>query len=222
MKLNQVWAVYFSGTGPTRRTVARIAGPVSQKENAAGESALGDVVADALLAAARAEGAVIGITNSGGIRRDLEPGPDGALAFGRAQAVLPFGNTVVAMDLTGAQLLALVEQQWDRDPDGEQPRLQISQGLRYRWDPQAPRGRRVVPGSLRVDGVPVEPGRTYRVATNNFLAEGGNGFRAFTEGTRRVETDIVDLDALIAYLRDHPQTGAAGSTGAPARIEQVR
>jgi len=204
------------------RPVARIAGPVAKRENDAGESALGDVIADALLAAARGQGAVIGLVNTGGIRRDLEAGADGTLAFGQAQAILPFGNTLVVMDLTGAQLATLIEQQWDRPPQAEQAQLEISQGLAYRWDPAQPRGHRLVPGSLRLDGAPVDPARTYRVATNNFLAGGGDGFTVFKDGTRRVETDIADLDAFIAYLRDHPQTGAATLAAPPARIQQVR
>jgi 5'-nucleotidase len=204
------------------RTVARIAGPVSQRQADSGESPLGDLVADAVLAATRADGVVVGIVNPGGIRRDLETGADGAVAFGRAQAVLPFANTLVTMDLTGAQLATLFEQQWARPPDAEQSILQVSQGLTYRWDPAMPPGRRVVPGSLLLHGVPVEPGRTYRIATNNFLAEGGDGFPVFKAGTRRADTGTIDLDAFIAWLHAHPQAGAPMLATPAPRIVRVR
>jgi 5'-nucleotidase len=204
------------------KTVARIGGGVTRRQDDAGESALGNLIADAVLAAAKGEGAQIGFVNPGGIRRDLETGEGGAVGFGQAQAVLPFGNTIVLMDLTGAQLAALLEQQWERPPEAEQSILQVSQGLTYRWDATQPVGHRVVPGSLRLNGAPVEPGKTYRIATNNFLAEGGDGFPAFKAGTRRATMQLPDLDAFIAYLHDHPQTGATTLAAPAPRIVRVR
>jgi 5'-nucleotidase len=108
---------------------------VARKANEAGEAPLGNLIADAVLAATRAQGAQIGFMNNGGIRKDLETS-DAALTtnFGHAQAVLPFGNTLVVLDLTGAQLRRLLEQQWQRPSASGATILQVSQGLDYTWD----------------------------------------------------------------------------------------
>jgi 5'-nucleotidase len=205
------------------KPVARIgAGSLARKENEAGESVLGDAIADAAVAATRAQGVQIGFTNPGGIRRDLEAGEGGVVSFGQAQAVLPFGNTLVVMDLTGAQLLRVLEQQWDR-PGHERYMLQVSQSLSYQWDSTRPIGQRIVPGSVKVNGVPVEAGKTYRVVTNNFLAEGGDNFPALAEGVQRADTGIRDLDGLVAWLKQHPELGGAGaSLAAQPRIQKLR
>jgi 5'-nucleotidase len=97
--------------------------------------------------------------NPGGIRKDLEVGQGGVVSFGQAQAVLPFGNTLVVMDLTGAQLRAVLEQQWDR-PGGGRYMLQVSHSLTYAWDSTRPVGQRLVPGSLKVNGVAVDDARS--------------------------------------------------------------
>jgi 5'-nucleotidase len=203
------------------RPVARIGGAgVARKENEAGESALGDLIADAEVAATRAQGVQIGFMNPGGIRRDLEAGEGGVVSFGQAQAVQPFGNTLVVLELSGAQLRALLEQQWDR-PGNERYMLQVSQGLRYQWDSTRPVGQRIVPGSARVNGAALEDAQTYRVVANNFLAEGGDSFPAFAQGARRVDTRIVDLDAFVAWLKQHPEAGATALAPQP-RIQKVR
>jgi 5'-nucleotidase len=199
--------------------VARIAAGLSRHEAPSGESALGDVIADAAVAATRDQGAQIGFMNPGGIRKDLEAGDGGVVTFGQAQAVLPFGNTLVVMDLTGAQLRRVLEQQWER-PAASSPSIQsVSSSLAYDWDGTLPAGRRVA--NVKVDGVPLEDGKTYRVVANNFLAEGGDNIPMFARGTRRVETGVRDLDALIAYLQKHPELGGA-SLAAPQRIRKVR
>jgi 5'-nucleotidase len=200
------------------RTVARIAGPVDMRQNGAGEAPLGGLVADAMLAATRAQGAVLAMVNLGGIRRELETRPGGAVSFAQAQAVLPFGDHLVTMDLTGAQLYAILEQQWDRPADDHPNVLQLSQGAAYRWNPGQAPGRRVLPGSLQLNGVPVDMGKTYRVVTNDYLAEGGSNFPAFKLGTARTDTRIADLDAFIAYLAAHPQVGSGAWAAAAPRI----
>jgi 5'-nucleotidase len=197
---------------------------VARKASEAGESPLGSLIADAVLAATRAQGAQIGFMNNGGIRKDLETS-DAALTtnFGHAQAVLPFGNTLVVMDLTGAQLRRLLEQQWQRPGASGATNLQVSQGLSYTWDEKRPVGQRLVPGSLKFNGAPVEDSKTYRVAANNFLAEGGDHFPEFAKGTNRVDTQIVDLDALSDYIAKHPGVGGASAGLAPSmRIDKVR
>jgi 5'-nucleotidase len=204
------------------KPVARIASNgLARKENEAGESALGDAIADAAVAATRAQGVQIGFMNPGGIRRDLEAGEGGVVSFGQAQSVLPFGNTLVALDLSGAQLVRVLEEQWDRPGHGGYM-LQVSQGLSYQWDSTRPAGQRIVPGSVKVNGVPVEPDKSYRVVANNFLAEGGDNFPTLAQGVNRVETQIRDLDGLIAWLKQHPETGAASLAGPQPRIRKVR
>jgi 5'-nucleotidase len=201
------------------KPVARIAAGLARHEAPSGESALGDVIADAAVAATRDQGAQIGFMNPGGIRKDLETGDGGVVTFGQAQAVLPFGNTLVVMDLTGAQLRRVLEQQWDR-PATSGPSIQaVSSSLTYDWDGTLPPGRRVT--NVKVDGVPVADDKTYRVVANNFLAEGGDNMPMFAKGTRRVDTGVRDLDALIAYLQKHPELGGM-NLAAPQRIHKVR
>ena len=204
------------------RPIARIAAAsVSRKDSDAGESPLGDVIADAAVAATRDQGVLLGFMNPGGIRKDLEAGEGGVVSFGQAQAVLPFGNTLVVLDITGAQLRAMLEQQWDR-PGNSQYMLQVSRGLSYSWDSTRPVGQRLVPGSLKVDGKPVEEGKTYRIVANNFLAEGGDNFPALAQGVNRIDTGMRDLDALIAYLKQTPGIGATGMAAPQPRINKVR
>jgi 5'-nucleotidase len=206
------------------RPVARLGSPlVARKENAAGESALGDLIADAVLAATRAQGAQIGFMNTGGIRKDLEAGADLTASFGQAQAVLPFGNTLVVMDLSGAQIRNLLEQQWQRPAASDDSTLQVSGGFSYRWDSTQPRGSRVVPGSVKLNGVALEDAKIYRIVANNFLAEGGDNFPEFAKGANRADTQVRDLDALIDYLARNQGAGAPAASLAPtARIEKVR
>ena len=197
---------------------------VARKASEAGESPLGNLIADAVLAATRAQGAQIGFMNNGGIRKDLETS-DAALTtnFGHAQAVLPFGNTLVVMDLSGAQLRRLLEQQWQRPGASGATILQVSQGLSYTWDAARPSGQRLVPGSLKFNGAPVDDNKTYRVVANNFLAEGGDNFPEFAKGTNRLDTQIVDLDALSAYIAKNPGAGgAAAGMATSRRIDKVR
>ena len=194
------------------------AASISRKGNEARESPLGDLIADAIVAATAEQGLQVGFMNNGGIRKDLDSGPGMVATFGHAQAVLPFGNTLVAMDLTGAQLKQLLELQWTSDT-GNGSVLQVSSSLRYSWDSTRPAGQRIVPGSIKVDGVTLADDQVVRVVANNFLAEGGDTFAMFGKGTRRVDIKIRDLDALLAYLAKHEKYGA---TPAAVRIGRVR
>jgi len=192
---------------------------VARKANDAGEAPLGNLVADAIVAATRNQGVQIGFMNSGGIRKDLETADGQVATFGNAQAVLPFGNTLVVMDLSGAQLRRLLEQQWDRPSASGATILQVSQGFSYAWDDKRPVGSRVVPGSLKLNGAPVEDGKSYRVVANNFLAEGGDNIPEFAKGSNRVDTQLVDLDALSEFIAKNPGAGAPAAGMAPsARI----
>lgn len=183
------------------RPVARLgARSVVRTLNEAGESPLGHIVADAVLDATRSQNVDIGLVNTAGMRRDLESGADGVVTFGQAQVVLPFANTLVVMDMTGKQLVDMLELQWMREGvDTRHTMLQVSKGFSYKWDNARPRGSRVVPGSVTLNGRPVDPDKVYRVAANNFLAEGGDGFPVFKTVPQH-NTQILDLDALIGFL----------------------
>jgi 5'-nucleotidase len=179
---------------------------ILRANNLAGESALGDVIADAQLDATDDPGfgdAVVAFMNPGGIRDDLifaeVPGGEapGEVTFGEAFSVQPFGNSLVTMSLTGAQIDTLLEQQWVGQPF---PRiLQVSDGFSYEWSATAPDGDKVLPASIMIDGVVVDPGATYRVTVNSFLAAGGDNFLVLPEGTDRLGGEV-DLDALVTYF----------------------
>ena len=180
---------------------------ITRQQNEAGESALGDVLADAHLAAtrdARAGNAVVAFMNPGGIRDNIRfassgPEADGELSYGEAFAVHPFGNSLVTMTLTGAQIDALLEQQFDEGDTGYGNMLQVSAGFSYAWDAVAPVGSKVKEPNIAIHGVVIEPSGHYRVTVNSYLAGGGSGFSVLEKGTERTGGEI-DLDALVTYF----------------------
>ncbi len=187
------------------QVIGRITANILRANNAAGESALGDVIADAQLAATASPGfgeAVVAFMNPGGIRSDLLFAPSGAEApgevtFGEAFSVQPFGNSLVTMTLTGQQIHDLLEQQWVGQPF---PRiLQVSNGFTYTWDAADPVGDRVDVADIAIGGVPIVAGNNYRVTVNSFLADGGDNFSVLTLGTNRLGGEV-DLDALVTYF----------------------
>jgi 5'-nucleotidase len=206
------------------RPVATLAVPsVIREKHDDGESALGDLVADSTLTAGRPFGAQIAFMNNGGMRQDLDSGPGNRVTVGQAMMVLPFGNTMVAMNLRGSQIYALLEQQWTGGRDITRGLLQVSDGFTYEWDPKRPEGAKVVPGSVMLNGVPLEKDTSYRVVVNNFLAEGGDGFPMFVSGGNRAETGIRDIDALTAYLTKREEIGKpAGRAEALGRIKRLQ
>jgi 5'-nucleotidase len=166
------------------------------------DSPVGNLLTDAQLAATQADangGAQLALLNSGGVRAPLEPAADGAVTYGQLFALQPFGNTLVVVELTGAQLKALLEQQFtDESPARiSQSLLLPSRGFTYAYDRGRPVGQRIV--EMRLAGQPVEPGRTYRVTVNNFLASGGDGFSMLASAPMVAEGGV-DLDALEAYV----------------------
>ena len=174
---------------------------LSRAPNEAGESALGDIVADAQLAATSTEangGAVAAFTNPGGLRADIAAKDDGAVTYGDLFASQPFRNQLVTLSLSGNQIKTMLEQQW---LDPKRPRiLQVSKGFSYAWDDSRPFGERVAAASMSLNGERVDPAKTYRVTVNNYLSEGGDGFTALKEGTAQ-QVGIYDADALYAYFQ---------------------
>ncbi|MYD51214.1 MAG: bifunctional metallophosphatase/5'-nucleotidase [Dehalococcoidia bacterium] len=199
---------YDALSAPRANTViGSITTDISRQQNAAGESALGDVIADAQLEATRAPdtgGAVVAFMNEGGIRESIlfessGPESDGELTYGEVFSVQPFGNSLVTLSLTGAQIDALLEAQFSDSADDSDEILQVSRGFSYTWDAARPVGARVDPSTITINGIPVDPDATYRVTVNSFLADGGDGFTVLKEGTERTGGEI-DLDALVAYF----------------------
>ncbi|AKM08551.1 bifunctional metallophosphatase/5'-nucleotidase [Pelagerythrobacter marensis] len=178
------------------RPVGKISGPADDPGPATEETALGNLIADAHLFATRDAGAQIALMNNSGIRAPIAPASDGTVTFGDIFAVQPFGNTLVTRTYTGAQLLALLEQQLDTD--GFVQTFSVSEGFAFAYDMDRAEGDRVVSATL--NGDPIDPAGAYRVTMNSFLAAGGDSFTVFEQGTHGV-TGPVDLDAIEAYLR---------------------
>ncbi len=197
-----------------RRVVGRLAGPLTRTPGPSGESPLGQVVADAQLAATRAAGAQLALMNPGGLRQSLVPDGEGRVRYEDLFAVQPFANHLVTMTLSGAQILALLEQQWHGPATARL--LQVSEGFAYRWDAAAPPGRRVLPGSVRLLGRPLDLQADYRVTVNNFLAEGGDRFDVLRQG-RDLQAGTLDIQALQDWLQRNPGLAPA----ARPRIERV-
>jgi 5'-nucleotidase len=183
------------------RPAGSVTETLSRSPNDAGESALGDIVADAQLAATRADkdgGAVIAFTNPGGVRTDIPKKADGTVSYADVFSSQPFRNQLVTLTLTGAQIKEALEQQW---LDPKRPRiLQVSKGFNYAWDSAKPYGDRVLTDRMSLNGQPVDPAKSYRVTVNNYLAVGGDGFTVLKEGTGQ-QFGIYDVDALYGYFR---------------------
>lgn len=169
-----------------------------------GESPLGNLIADAQLAdtstVTNGKTPVAAFMNPGGIRDDLRSNA-GAVTYGQAFTVQPFNNFLVSMDMTGTQIKALLEQQFSGVNQASNKVLQIA-GITYTYNPAATPGAKVVAGSIKIAGQPLVDGTTYRIVTNNFLSDGGDGFPAFTTATDKFFGGL-DIDAFAKYLAAH-------------------
>jgi 5'-nucleotidase len=187
--------------------VGTVHGEFTPVATSAGETSLGNLIADAQLEAMRHAGAEIAFTNPGGLRAPLASRrADGGVTVGDLFAVQPFGNTLVAMTLTGDQLLRLLEQQFRAPPD--RTRILQASGISYAWDGRRPLGSRIAAGSVTVGGKPLELRARYRIAVNSFLASGGDGFTVFAEGAEAVGGPG-DLAAFEAYVAAAPRAARA-------------
>ncbi len=223
----QVQAVvdqYVKASAPlANKVIGRIQGDLTRTPSALGEQPLGDVIADAQLAATRPAnlgGAQVAFMNPGGIRADLKVNDissggeaPGEVTYGEAFTVQPFGNSLVTKTMTGAQIRALLEQQTPGCGGQTQSRtLQVSATFKYERGP-APASTTPSAadcaaqiGRMWIEGVEVTPTATYRVTMNVFLASGGDGFTVFNQGTDSLG-GAQDIDAFAEYL------AAAGATG---------
>ncbi len=200
---------------PGGRPVGSITAALSRDEDPAGESVLGQIIADAQLAATQSDqdgGAVIALTNPGGIRSSLPRSADGVVTFAEIFAVQPFGNSLVTLTLTGAQIKTLLEQQWVNQP---KPRiLQVSKGFAYTWDDRRPRGDFVAAEGITLHGRAIDPAGRYRVTVNAFLADGGDGFAVFKEATEP-RGGPPEVAALEVYFK-------ANSPLSPGSLDRIR
>ncbi|MEC4015656.1 bifunctional metallophosphatase/5'-nucleotidase [Streptomyces sp. H27-D2] len=193
------------------------------------ESPLGDAISDAQLEAtapAGKGGAQLAFMNPGGIRSDLAftasgAEADGVVTYGEAFTVQPFTNMMNVLDLTGAQLITALQQQVSGGNEASPKILQVSKGFTYTLDMTKSGAARIVTGTVKLDGVAIDPSKTYRVAMNEFLAGGGDGFAAFKDGKNKL-VGASDLDAFTAYLTAHSTASAPLDPPKADRITIVR
>jgi 5'-nucleotidase len=200
-------------------------------ENRGGESTLGNFVADVQQWATADAGADFALMNPGGLRADLKfassgaADPAGSVSFREAAAVQPFANTLVTLDLTGAQLKAVLEEQWQ--PAGaSRPflKLGVSEALEYTYDPAAPAGDHI--DAIYVNGELVSPADTFTVTVNSFLASGGDNFFTLAQGANRADSGRSDLQSMVDYFEANPvvspdyrQRSVGVSVSAPVSAE---
>lgn len=185
--------------------VGTSADAITRMPSEAGEQELGNLIADAQRWKQSTD---VAFMNPGGIRADLDAGP---VTYGELFAIQPFSNYLVTMELTGAEIDAVLEQQWQPTTTRM---LQIS-GLTYTWSASAPVGDKV--SGIMIGGMPIDPAATYTVTVNSFLADGGDGFSVFAGGDNKVYYGS-DLDALVEYVMQLPQPFNATIEG---RIQMV-
>ena len=210
---NAVTAADALGRAPVGRISADILrGGTPPGSDRSVESALGNLLAD--ITQQSIPGADIGVMNAGGLRADLRyrsEVPDGSGGVASAGTVTyrdvanvqPFANTIMTVQLTGAQLRTLLEQQWSLNGEVEVRRyLSVSEGFSYSYRPDAPLGARIA--TMALNGTPIDPAATYTVATISFLANGGDGLSVFLEGANVTDTGRNDLHMTVDHFATHP------------------
>lgn len=160
---------------------------ITRTQNEHGESVLGNIIADSMRAAMPADFALM---NPGGIRADVDAGD---ITWGELFTVQPFGNDLVKLTFTGQQFKEVLNQQWQVNN-----KLQIS-GFKYTWNPDKAVGDKVV-DILLPNGEKIDLNKEYTVVTNNFLADGGDGFTTLKAGKGKV-VGPTDLDAFVNYVK---------------------
>ena len=198
--VQQIVDRYVAAAAPAAaRVVGTLAGPAPNNEFD-DETPAANLIADAQLGATRSLGAQAGFMNGGGVRTGLTPDAQGRITFGQIFDLQPFGNSLVVIELTGEQLKRVLEQQFTEESyaPGARPRLLIpSANFSFDYDLSKPKGQRMA--DMRLDGKRLDPASVYRIAVNNFLASGGDGYSVLTEG-RVIADGGLDTDALEAWL----------------------
>lgn len=186
--------------------VGTAASDITGIQNENGESALGNLIADSERAVMNTDFAFM---NPGGIRADIQ---NGTVTFEDLLTILPFHHNLVKMTLTGAQIRQVLNQQWQQ---GQVRMLQVS-GLKYTWKKTNVGSDKIV-DLFAEDGTPIHPKKTYTVTVTNYLANGGDNFTVFQNGTKR-EIGPVDVEGLKVYIKQFPQTFQSFNDG---RIQNV-
>ena len=190
------------------RVVGAVAAAIPRAFNDAGESALGNVIADAMLEASQntpGGGGDVAFMNSGGIRADIPAtagAPSTAVTYAQLFEVLPFGNIVMAKTMTGDTLVQLLEEDHARVIVGPARILQPSRGFGYTYDSSRPVGQRVDRASIRINGAPLVPAQKYRVVSIDFIWNGGDDFSIVKSAADPV-TVGTDVDVLADYITKH-------------------
>ena len=207
--ITEIMNHYATFSAPiANRLIGSITADITRSVGPNQESALGDVIADAQLASTSPTdfgGAVVAFMNPGGIRADLTFNNQtageapGQITYSEMFNVQPFNNVMNVKTMTGEAIYRLLEQQFDNPAAGAIRLLQVSHGFTYSYDFTKPAGSRVTAGSVAINGTPILQTGLYRVAMNNFLASGGDGFSAFNEGTDQLGGEI-DIDAAVNYF----------------------
>lgn len=214
------------------RVIASSTAPVTRGLNADGsldnravESSMTDMVAQMFYdTLSKGDAKFIGVQNPGGTRADL---PAGDITYAGAAAILPFANSLMTTQLTGAQVKTMLEQQWQTSADGTVParpylQLGLSKNVTYTFDESRPAGDRIT--SIAVNGKPIDPAATYTVGSGNFLINGGDNFRVLAQGANTHDTGASDLAAWVDWLTAQKTVspsfarGAVSVTGAPTTI----
>jgi 5'-nucleotidase len=200
------------------KVIGHISSDVTDDQSSTGESQLGDLIADAQLAdpsvVTGGQTPVIAFMNPGGIRADLTFADSkrgeapGDITYEEAFTVQPFNNYLVSMNLTGKQIYAVLTQQVTDANAGTHKVLQVSKGFTYQLGANGP-----VPGSVKLNGTPIEDDQSYRIVTNNFLSDGGDAFPAFVGGTNKYFGGL-DIGAFADYL-------SASSPYTPGPLDRI-
>ncbi|WP_431043637.1 bifunctional metallophosphatase/5'-nucleotidase [Streptomyces sp. P1-3] len=207
------------------KPVGHISADIAGRGATTPETPLGDLITDAqleALAPADKGGAQIALMNPGGVRSDLAYKAaggegDGVVTYGESFTVQPFTNMMTTLDLTGEQLLTALRQQVSGPNQADPKILQVSNGFTYTLDLTKTGADRIVTDSVKLNGQPIDPSKTYRVAMNEFLAGGGDGFPAFKEGKNKL-VGASDLEVLNTYLGAH---SSAQSPLAPPKADRI-
>ena len=175
------------------------------------ESTLSNLIAqsyvDSINKPGRFGGVDIGVMNPGGVRADLKYGTDGTVTYADAAAIMPFNNTVQTTQVTGAQFKRVLEQQWQ--PAGSSRaflKLGLSSNVTYTYDPNAADGSHIT--SVTIGGQPLDPAKTYTVASNSFLVAGGDNFTAFADSKSTIkDSGLIDQSLFMEWIREHNPAG---------------
>ncbi|MFG3081387.1 bifunctional metallophosphatase/5'-nucleotidase [Streptomyces parvulus] len=222
-RLIDKWGTLAAPIG--NRAVGHISADISRDGT---ESPLGDLIADAQLAYGRTQDPEtdLALMNPGGIRAPLTYAAsgaegDGVVTYAEGFTVQPFANTVNLKDYTGAQLVQVLKEQVSGPNEAAPKILQVSSGLTYTLDLTKTGADRVVADSVRLNGAPLDPSATYRVASNSFLAGGGDGFPTLNQGANEL-VGADDLAALEQYLTANSSATDPIEPPAADRITVVR